>query len=98
MPLVLALALMAQLGTPRILRAPRGVLLCFTSASLSYFFSITVTYSMFYISFRCTAQWLDIHTVYKVIPPISLVGTHLAPYIVIKILLTIFSMLYFTSP
>ena len=49
----------------------------------------------YYISFRCTAQWLDICITYKVIPPIS-PGKPLTPHIVITIL-TIFPMLYFTS-
>lgn len=27
---------------------------------------------LFDMSFKCTAEWLDIHTIYKVLPPISL--------------------------
>ena len=51
---------------------------------------------LFCISFRCTAQWLDNHTFYKVFPPNS--SPQLAPHKAITILLTTFSMLYFTSP
>ena len=51
---------------------------------------------LFSISFRWTASWLDNLHFTKYFPNIS--STHLVPYIVITVLLSIFPMLYFTSP
>ena len=73
---------------------------CFTQESyfsiLNYFyFSITVDIH-YYVSFRCTPQWLALHKLLN--DHLNTSCTHLTPYIVIKILLTIFLMPYFTSP
>ena len=59
------------------------------------FLSITVYIQYYFVvcSFRCTAQWLI--TLQGV--PSDISSTHLAPHIVITVLLTVFPMLYFTS-
>lgn len=57
------------------------------------FFPITVYIPIWFcISVRCIAQWLDIMYYTKCSPDIS--SIHLAPYIVITMLLTIFPTLY----
>ena len=60
-----------------------------------FFFSISFHSILFYVGFRYIAQWLDNQILYK-FPDTS--STHLAPYIIITILLTKFPVLYFTSP
>ena len=61
-----------------------------------FIFNFSITVDTYCIGFRCTVQWLDIYITYVVIPSHN-ANTHLAPYIVITILLTIFPMLYFIS-
>ena len=56
------------------------------------FFSIRIDIEH-YISFRCIAQWLDLLSDH---PDKS--STHLTPYVAIRVLLTIFPMLYLTFP
>ena len=51
---------------------------------------------LFCISFRCTAQWLDNHILYKMFLPMFPVPTW--HYTVITIAFTVFPVLYFTSP
>ena len=57
------------------------------------FLSITVDIQ-YCISFRCITKWFYNYVTYKV----GNSSTDLAPYVVIITLLTIFPMLYFTSP
>ena len=66
---------------------------------LNHLFNYSLHSALFCISFRCTALWPDNHVLYKVFPTRnSISSTHLALYIVITILLTIFPMLYLMSP
>ena len=53
-----------------------------------HFFLFQLTFSITSISFRCTAQWLDVYNLQRA-PPNS--STHLAPD-------TTFPVLHFTSP
>ena len=62
---------------------------------VKFFLSYSLHSLLFYISFRCTAQWLDNHALQSVPPNIS--RTHLTPYTVITISVTTFPLLYFMS-
>ena len=62
---------------------------------VKFFLSYSSHSLLFYISFRCTAQWLDNHALQSVPPNIS--RTHLTPYTVITISVTTFPLLYFMS-
>ena len=56
------------------LSAPIHQVLVFT-CYFKIFFNYSLHSILYCISFRCTAQWLDSHILYKVFPPISKVPT-----------------------